>query len=963
MSFDDKLPAILRLACRLTAVLAFLAFSVTIHGAPPGFAKPKKAENSFMDPTLRTMEGALVFDEETKKAFIRGKRPGFLLAEHEVPGMIHSIEILGAKKTESDAVVLRLLSKISRPYSSVVVSEDIDEIMKMGLFSDVEAWHRILPTGAVDLIYKLVEIPTIFQIKITGNDALSEDEVKESITSLNNYHVAKPSRLKEHADKIREFYVSKGYYLATVDYVTLKTSEKDIKAREAEGFSDKATLTEIDTAHVIAPDFVDVVYTIKENSKVRINRIFFAGNKFLSDDQLKENLRSQENHLLSVVADWGTFRKDYLEVDAMIIEKHLHDNGFLQAKILPPTVILSADKTSIDVGFRIVENAQYKLGEVTISGDLVEQSEIMYRVNKDRNPDQSLFLASKLLSEIKQKEGEVFNKSKMAENVLAISEKYRDDGYAYVNVSPIPSMNDADRIVDINIRVESGPQVTIERIDIEGNEKTKDEVVRRELSIFEGELYSSSLLRISEQDVSRLGYFENIEVTNQPGSAPDKMVVNIKVKEQNTGNIQAGAGYGTGGEGLLLRAQVTNQNLFGRGQILSAQVNWSSYRKMFDVSFVEPYLAYVFDNPLSFAFTAYNREISFIEFSRKSTGGDLTLGYPLGGPFAKWSRKWKRRASPAAMPYVFDFEALTFLLTYTIERVEISGLSSAVRKWDLHEGQPRYTTSLRPAIRLDQRDNRMFPTRGYFFEFRTEFASEYLGGGGLQRFENYLRRNKKRNGLSSSSSYRTPDADANNFIRFGTNFRIYHNLDDWLPLKGFVLKANFEMGFLNTLGKPLIFENYALGGTDRVRGYSYRSISPTERAGALYPFDPRRDVKIGGNKEVHGSVEFEFPIFKALKISGVLFFDFGNVYGPEDNLFYIGGKSANAARVKPADPLKLFSWLGLYSSTGFGVRWLSPLGYLRFEWGFPLNPRSSSTPGLTEKDPPVTFEFNIGPSF
>lgn len=947
-------------------VLFVLSLPINAQGPSPAIGKPPKAtkEKAFLDPSLTSLEGQLSFDEETKKALERGKKPGFLLAAKEEPGHIYSIEVVGAKKTEPDAVVLRLASKIGQAFSPMLVSEDINEILKMGLFSDVEVWHRVLPSGAVELRYQLLEIPTIFQIKIVGNEALSEDEIKESIAGLENYHVAKSFRLKESAEKIREFYVSKGYFLATVDFSISPTKEEDIKKREAEGLSEKIGLSimEIDTANVIAPDFVDVIFTIKENSKVRINRIYFSGNHYLNDDILKKQIRSQEQHLLSVISDWGTFRKDFLEVDALIIEKIFQDNGFLQVKILTPVVEISADKSSIDIGFRIIENDQYRLGNVFISGDLVERSETIYHLQKETKPDEAIFFAGKLASDISQKPGDIFNKSQMAEDVLSIAERYRDEGYAYVNVAPIPDFK-ADQIVDINIQIESGPLVYIERIDIEGNEKTKDEVIRRELTIFEGDRYSSSLLKLSEQNVQRLGYFETVEMTNKPGSEPDKMVINIKVKEQSTAIIQAGAGYGTGGEGLVLRGQLSNQNLFGRGQILSASVNWSNYRRIFDISFVEPYLTYVFDSPLTFAFTAYNRDMYLGEFNRAASGGDITFGYPLGGPWVKYSRKWKRKASPSLAPYVFDFEALSLLLTYTAERVEISDLALDVRKWDLYQGVPRYTTSLKPILRLDQRDNRIFPSRGLFFEFRSEFASTYLGGGGLAELENSIRKKRKHNGMSAGRAYLTPEAASNSFIRFGTNFRFYYSLDEWLFLKGLVFKTNLEIGILNTLGKPLIFENYALGGSNSVRGYAYRSLSPTERAGSIYPFEPRRDFRIGGDKQILGSLELEFPIFKTLKISGVMFFDFGNVYSQEDNFFYVGGKSTNANRVKPADPLGLYQFLGLYSSAGFGVRWLSPLGFLRFEWGFPINRRPSDTPGLTEKDPPFLFDFGIGPSF
>lgn len=939
------------------------SWAQSFGAAPPKSKKTEKKQ--ILDPSLTQYEGALSFDDETKKALALSKTPGVIEAAQEQAGTIFRIEIIGATKTEPDAVILQLSSKIGRPYSSVLVAEDINEIYKMGLFSDVAVFEHVLPSKAVVLRYRLTEIPTIFQVKIEGNDTFSDDEIKESIIGLENYHVAKSSRLRESVEKIREFYVSKGYFLANVSYELRPTNHADIKKRESEGLSEKigSSSLEIDTANVLAPDFVDVVFRIQENNKVRINRISFIGNQRLDDDVLKAHLRSQENHLLSILSDWGTFRRDFLEIDTLILEKVYNDHGFLKAKILEPQVRLSGDKSFIDIAFKIIENDQYRLGAVTVSGDLVERSEVAYRLSKEAKPDETIFLASKLGALVEQEEGDVFNKSLMGQNILAIAEKYYDAGYAYANVSPVPIFHDDEKIVDIAIEIESGPKVRIERIDIEGNEKTKDEVIRRELVIFEAEYYSSSLVKLSEYNVNRLGYFESVEITNKPGSASDKMILTIKVKEKNTGNIQAGAGYGTGGEGLILRGQVYNQNLFGRGQSLSLSVNVSNFRRMFDVSFVEPYLGYVFDNPLSFAITGYNRDVYLGEFNRKSFGGDLTFGYPLGGPFAHLSRKWKRKVDSNFAPYVFDFEQLSLLLTYTAERVEISDLAASIRAYDLYQGMPRYTTSLKPTIRLDQRDNRLFPTRGLYAEFRTEFASRYLGASGLSNFENSLRSRQKKQTLDSGLRYATPPAEGNNFIRYGTNFRLYHNLDDWFFLKGLVFKTNFELGLLNTLGKPLIFENFALGGANAVRGYSYRSISPTARVGALFPYDPRQYLRIGGDKQFFSSFELEFPIIKALGLSGVFFFDMGNAYSHEDNLFYIGGKSKEAASIHPADPLGIYEALGLLSSTGFGVRWNSPLGYLRFEWGFPLNPRPASTPGLSEKDPPVQFEFNMGPSF
>lgn len=924
-------------------------------------------EKTHLDPTLKTLGGTLVFDQETKAAFLRSQKPNELLAAREEAGKIYRIVFKGATKVEPDAVALRLMSKIGKDHDEVLFSADIREIYKMGLFSNVEVFSEQLPSGAYLVEYRLTENPTIFQIKTKGNEALSDEEVKEALAALENYQGATKWRLQTNAEKLRELYISKGYFLAETKYAITKTSEKDITAREKEGLSQSSSsrgpATEIDTAGVQAADFVDVTFQVKENQKVKVNRIYFAGNTRISDEEIRPFLRTHENHALSLLNDMGTLRKDYLEIDTLIIEKLLHDKGMLKAKILPPMVQLSPDKSSVEIGYRMIEGDQYTLGSVVLEGDKIESSETVYRLQKEAYPDEPLFHAEKLLKEINQQPGEIFNKSMMAENMLAIAEKYRDAGYAYANVSPIPTFNEDSKEVDIKVVIESGPRVKIEKIAIIGNEKTKDEVIRRELDILEKDYYSSTDLRLSENNVSRLGYFENVEMTNSPGSKPDSMVVTFKVAEKSTGTVQAGAGYGTGGEGLVLRGQVSNHNLFGRGQTLSAQINYSNFRQEFDVMFIEPYLTYIFSNPLTFAFTAYNRERMMGEFTRSAIGGDFTLGYPIGAPLSFISRRWKSKASPSLMNYVIDFEALSLYLTYTVERVEINNITTDARNWGLYEGVPRYTTSLRPTLKWDQRDNRLFPTRGLFAEFRVDFSSEYLGGIGLAKLENYIRKGRNHNSLKDGLNYLKPLSEANNFIKYGANFRVYHNLDDWFFLKGFVLKANFEMGILDSLGRPLLFENYALGGPSSLRGYAYRSISPVARAGAIFPFDARRDLLVGGNKQFLGSLELEFPLINALKLGGVLFFDFGNAFSEEDNFFFIGGKSANANRIRPSDPLKLYEWLGLYSSVGFGLRWQSPIGYLRFEWGIPLNRRPSTTPGLGERDRPITFEFSIGPSF
>jgi outer membrane protein insertion porin family len=309
---------------------------------------------------------------------------------------------------------------------------------------------------------------------------------------------------------------------------------------------------------------------------------------------------------------------------------------------------------------------------------------------------------------------------------------------------------------------------------------------------------------------------------------------------------------------------------------------------------------------------------------------------------------WYKNASPALKPYVPDFENFRFFLSYMAERVEIQDSLEGVNYWGWHLHQPRYTSMLRPVLQMDQRNNRLMPTAGYFLEFRTEFASSYLGSALLEKLES--------------------NSNTNNFIRYGGNTRLYYNFDEWFFLKNWVLKLNVDLGLMNTFGVQLVAENFRLGGVQLgaatgLRGYYFQSIGPTINVGQQYSSQPVRQINIGGNKQFLANLELEFPLVKPVNLSAVLFFDMGNVYAPGESLFHIGDSGVRERYKGFSDPLGTFYGLGLYSATGFGVRWLSPFGALRFEWGFPLVKRPHGTPGMLAGDASMQFLFTIGQSF
>ncbi len=899
---------------------------------PPVPHKKKKAAE-IRDPSISRALPSAAPSPKFIEALKRGGEPGVLRAETPNSNLIYEIRITGTQKIEPEAVLPVIKSELGKTLDPETVAEDIRQIFKMGLFTDIQVEEQSGPNNSIVLTYNLKEKATLYQIRFEGNDDISVDDLKE-VVDLKPYQIATLSRIKENAEKIRKLYVDKGFLLAHVEYEVKSTTPNDIKTEEKSK----------------SPDFVDVIFHIDEESKIKVEHITILGNKHISTDQIKEIMPTKERHPLSFVTQWGVFNEDMLEYDRLLIEQLYQEHGFLNVQVAKPRASLSPDKKRISIYLSIIEGQSYKLGDLDFSGELLEHTR------------------EQLRKKIELKDGDTFNKTLFGQNLSSIQELYQDEGYAYVNVIPLSEIHEEDLTVDLKLEIEPGPLVHFGRFDIKGNNTTIDEVIRRELRVYEGELYSASMLRLSEQRLHQLGYFENISFKTKPSTDPDIMDVEIEVQEKRLGSIQVGGGYGTGGEGFLFQAQISQNNLFGRGQVITGTVQWSAFRRIFELQFIDPYIAYIGNAPLSFSIRAYDTQRFFMDYYRASSGGEISLGYPVGFFMRDISTKWWKNASPGWRPYVPDFENLRFYLSYTAERVRIEDSIDGVNYWGWHLHQPRYTTSLRPVLQFDQRNNRIFPTAGYFFEFRTEFASSYLGSVLLADLENKIVKDNQPTGIDAGLNFLKQDATTNNFIRYGGNFRIYYNFDKWFFWRNWVLKLNVDMGLLDTMGVSLVSENFRLGGVQLgaatgLRGYFFQSIGPVVNVGQQYSTQPVRQLIIGGNKQFLLNLELEFPLVKQMNLFGVGFIDMGNVYGPGEGFFHIGSGDTKSKYPGYSDPLGTFYGLGLFSSAGFGLRWFSPMGALRFEWGFPLVRRPHGSPGIPGGDSAMQFLFTIGQSF
>ncbi|MCL4224834.1 MAG: outer membrane protein assembly factor BamA [Myxococcales bacterium] len=766
---------------------------------------------------------------------------------------IDRIQFRGNRKVEDDAIRVNLLSKVGATIDASKIRDDIRAMWKMGFFAEVTVEAEIGPGGGAILTFAVKERPSVRKVLVDGAREVGLDKINE-VMDLKRDAILDVTRVKRNREKIAELYVQKGYYLAAVDYEVKPVNEAE----------------------------VDVWFTVDERSKVEIRDVQFIGNKTISDDELRQVIATRKGGALSFLSDAGTFSEEAFERDLVMISAYYWDRGYAAVKLGTPQLRLSRDKRYMYLSIPIDEGPVFTIGDISFKGKLIGD-EAAHR------------------AKIRARPGDRFSRSVIAADRDRVSDYYMDQGYAYANVLPMTQPDMDNHRISLIYEIESGKKAYFERINVRGNSKTRDKVIRREMKISEGELFSSTALEASKRRVNALGFFEKVDVSTKRGSSDELVEVNVEVTERPTGTFQIGAGFSSV-ENFIAQAQVSQNNLFGRGQTLALQAQLSSLRQLFLLRFVEPYFL---DSNWTFAFDLYNQSRVFNNFQRNAAGFNLTWGYPL------------------------SYEARAFV-TYKLENVGISRGGGSITSFGAVSQQDDFedvanlyrggiTSSVRGSLQWDSRNNRLFPSAGWHHNAFAEYASKYTGSENI-------------------------------FVRWGGFSRYYREL--WGP---FVLKLNAEVGITTStdpLGVP-ISERYLIGGIYDVRGFRPRTLGPLLSTGRD-PDSALRQIPLGGNMQLIWNSEVEFPLIKRLAISGVVFYDMGNAYNLEAR--YCNGRSA-AVSIK-FDPCFRFPdsvVSGIRKSVGFGFRWFSPIGPLRFEWGIPLDRQPS--------EEPLVFEFTIGNFF
>lgn len=729
--------------------------------------------------------------------------------------LVKSIDVVGNRKIEKEAILYKLKTKLNQPFNSQQIEEDIKAIYEIGYFEDIRVDIQEIEEGLA-LTYLLKERPLIKKISFQGNKEISNDTLQEKI-SIKTGTVFNPFLVEQNLQNLLQYYRDEGHYLIKI---ITKTAE-------------------------ISPGSIELIFKVKEGSKIKIKKIQIKGNKSYSDKKLKKVLGTKKYGLFSFFTSSGYLKKDTLSQDVLHLEDFYLDHGYIHVEVQEPEIFFDKKQKGLFITISLSEGNQFRNGQILLEGNTIL-------------PSQEIKKRIKIQSE------ELFSRSQLRKDIAAIQDLYAEHGYLFTRIIPLTQESIEQKKVDITYRLEEGELSYIDHILISGNIKTRDKVIRREVGLQEGDIFDSRKIRESYNNINNLGFFEEVNLDIQPVPSNNKVDLVIKVKERMTGQVSVGGGWSSQ-ENFVGTAEIKQGNLFGLGQRLSfsAEIAPTS-RSTYDIGFTEPWL---FDIPLSAGFDLYYVEKKYEAFDKIARGGDVQLGYPV-----------------ANHTYLFG--------TYLLENVRINIDESENVSQEIKdaEGKSR-TSSMRLALNRDSRDNRIKPTYGSINKISFQVAGGLLGG--------------------SNHFYKTIGESA-------WHFKIWKEL---------IFSVHGKIGYASEFredGLP-IFERFYCGGLDTVRGYEERSIGPT---------DPNTNDPVGGNKMVITNIELAFPLVDVVR--GVFFFDAGNVYSENGKVINERGHKVTNSEYFFDTPLRM--------GAGVGIRFFTPIGPLRLDWGHKIHPEDGESP-------------------
>jgi outer membrane protein insertion porin family len=563
-------------------------------------------------------------------------------------GVISDIRVEGNQRIEAGTVRSYMLVQPGDTFDSDQLDRSLKTLYATGLFSDVS-----LRREGNTLVVRVAENPIVNRIAFEGNHQLTDENLR-GIIALRPRAVFTPQLAEQDRQKILDAYAKKGRFNAHVEPKIIKLAENR----------------------------VDVVFEIMDGAATYISRIDFVGNHAFSESQLKDVVSAREEAWWRFLSTSDSYDPERVAYDKELLRRFYLKNGYADVEVTSGTGELTPDRSAFFLSFTIHEGPRYKVASVKVNSSL-------------RNLDGALLTPSVLLAPGDWYDGDAIEKS-----VEQITTEVQNRGFAFVDVKPQIKRDKEKHTVDLVFDVGEGPRVYVERIDINGNVRTKDEVIRREFRVAEGDAFNAALLRRSRQRLEDLNYFNTVTVTSAPGSVADKAVVNVNVQEKATGELTLGGGYSSDA-GALLNAGLREKNLIGTG--IDAGINGvlAQRQTQFDVNVVDPY--FLGNNLVASTdlFLLNNNNQSVALYSEKRVGGSFTLGYEIS-------------------------EHLRQAWTYSIVQRTIYNVQTGASIYVQDEAGQSLLSQIGQTLSLDYRDSKLDPHSGSIIRFGTDFAG--LGG-------------------------------------------------------------------------------------------------------------------------------------------------------------------------------------------------------------------------------------------
>ncbi|KZD24552.1 outer membrane protein assembly factor BamA [Tardiphaga robiniae] len=771
------------------------------------------------------------------------------------------------------------------------IDDGLKSLIETGLFQDV----KINQAGG-RLVVSVVENPVIGRIAFEGNKKVKDDQLNAEVQSKPRGTLSRPM-VQADAQRISEIYRRSGRYDVSVvpEFIEQPNNR------------------------------VDLIFTINEGAKTGVKSIQFIGNNYYSSYRLKDVIKTRESNLLSFLASGDIYDPDRIEADRDLIRRYYLKNGFADVQVVAALTEYDPNQKGFLVTFKIEEGQQYRVSSVDFSSTIPQ------------------FDPNSLRSFSRVGVGSLYNAEALEKSVEEMQIEMSRRGYAFAVVRPRGDRNFESHTVTIGFTVEEGPRVYIERINVRGNTRTRDYVIRREFDLAEGDAYNRALVDRAERRLKNLDFFKSVKVTTEPGSSSDRVILVVDLEEKSTGDFSVSGGYSTT-DGALGEVSVSERNFLGRGLFAKASVQYGQYARGYSLSFVEPYLL---DYRVALGLDFYQREQlsnSYISYNTKTLGFSPRLGFQLREDLAlqlRYSVYQQEISLPATLSNCNNLPGsptatntpgyLNSLFPGSVNPADANtwgcyadGESSLPVRRELASGKT-LTSALGYTLNYNTLDNNKNPTDGLFLEFKQDYAG--VGGD-----VTYLK-------TTIDAKYYTP---------------LVADIVGLLRVQG---------GMLNKVGEDIRMLDHFQMGPNLVRGFAQNGIGPRDIS---YVALGSYGDALGGTKYWGASAELQMPFWflpKEVGIKGAVYADAGGLWDYQGPTSWAQTGEVNTAGCVKASATSVGNCAGMTyddgnvvrSSVGVGLIWQSPFGPLRFDYAVPI------TKGAYDRV--QQFKFGGGTSF